>query len=149
MTEHTQSRLRVGESRGEYIDIKHCLNDVPGAISLTIAQVVARQSWRAEAEANARRLVACWNALEGVPIDDIEQLADIGGVKGTFLCLEELRENGRQSRASLAAAHTLLREILAADDASIVELEMMGIKTGGQVLALTERIRALLAKGGV
>ena len=30
--------------------------------------------------ANARRLVACWNACEGVPLDEVENLANIGGL---------------------------------------------------------------------
>jgi hypothetical protein len=37
-----------------------------------------------EDEANARRLVACWNACDGMRIEDIEALEEIGhGIKET------------------------------------------------------------------
>lgn len=35
-----------------------------------------------EAEANARRLVACWNACEGIATDELEDVARTGWVLG-------------------------------------------------------------------
>lgn len=35
-----------------------------------------------EAEANARRLVACWNACEGMETDELEEIARTGGMLG-------------------------------------------------------------------
>lgn len=66
---------RVSEKRGDLIDIRH-ENNEPGAMILNLAQVVARQSWLKEAEANARliaaapellaALIKCADALEEV-----------------------------------------------------------------------------------
>ena len=33
-----------------------------------------------EAESNARRLVACWNACEGIETDELEEIARTGGI---------------------------------------------------------------------
>lgn len=35
-----------------------------------------------EQRANARRLVACWNACEGISTDELVQIADTGGMLG-------------------------------------------------------------------
>ena len=40
----TPGPWRVSEKRGDLIDIRH-ENNEPGAMSLNLAQVVARQSW--------------------------------------------------------------------------------------------------------
>lgn len=71
----TPGPWRVSEKRGDLIDIRH-ENNEPGAMSLNLAQVVARQSWLKEAEANARliaaapellaALIKCADALEEV-----------------------------------------------------------------------------------
>ena len=71
----TPGPWRVSEKRGDLIDIRH-ENNEPGAMSLNLAQVVARQSWLKEAEANARliaaapellaALIKCADALDGV-----------------------------------------------------------------------------------
>lgn len=36
---------------------------------------------QAMAEANARRMVACWNACDGISTDDLERIAAIGGLE--------------------------------------------------------------------
>lgn len=52
-------------------------------------------------EANARRLVACWNALQGIPIEDIER-ADLAGVTGRVgERLAALRANNAELLAAL------------------------------------------------
>lgn len=61
----TPGAWRVSEKHGEYIDIRHN-NDEPGAISLNLAKVVARQSWVKEAEANAKLIAAAPELLDAL-----------------------------------------------------------------------------------
>lgn len=61
----TPGPWRVSEKRGDLIDIRH-ENNEPGAMSLNLAQVVARQSWLREAEANARLIAAAPELLEAL-----------------------------------------------------------------------------------
>lgn len=76
----TPGPWRVSEKRGDLIDIRH-ENNEPGAMSLNLAQVVARQSWLKEAEANARLIAAAPELLEA--LQDVistwvdEDMADI------------------------------------------------------------------------
>lgn len=63
----TPGPWRVSEKRGDLIDIRH-ENNEPGAMSLNLAQVVARQSWLKEAEANARLIAAAPELLEALQI---------------------------------------------------------------------------------
>lgn len=64
MSAHTEGRLCIGVQGG-----------IEGAKSGTsIAYAFSRWVGAEEADANARRLVACWNALEGVPTEAIEAL---------------------------------------------------------------------------
>lgn len=81
----TPGPWRVSEKRGDLIDIRH-ENNEPGAMSLNLAQVVARQSWLREAEANARLIAAapellealqrCETVLSAIPLEvcDVEDL---------------------------------------------------------------------------
>ena len=62
----TPGPWQVGEHHAKMIDIRHASGDVPGAISLTLAKVVARPSWQAEAEANARLITAAPELLESL-----------------------------------------------------------------------------------
>lgn len=68
----TPGPWRVSEKRGDLIDIRHENNEL-GAMSLNLAQVVARQSWLKEAEANARLISAAPELLEAlsVTLDEI------------------------------------------------------------------------------
>lgn len=61
----TPGPWRVSEKRGDLIDIRH-ENNEPGAMSLNLAQVIARQSWLKEAEANARLIAAAPELLEAL-----------------------------------------------------------------------------------
>ena len=54
-----------------------------------------------EAEANARRLVACWNACEGMAADELEEIARTGGMLGP-----------REDVAKIAEQRDKLREAL-------------------------------------
>lgn len=57
---HTKTPWRVGELNATGIEIKHDDN-TPGANSLVIARVTARQTWLSEAEANAAFIVRACN----------------------------------------------------------------------------------------
>lgn len=61
----TPGPWRVSEKRGDLIDIRH-ENNEPGAMSLNLAHVVARQSWLKEAEANAKLIAAAPELLEAL-----------------------------------------------------------------------------------
>lgn len=61
----TQGAWRVSEKHGEYIYIRHDNNE-PGAMSLNLAKVVARQSWVKEAEANAKLIAAAPELLDAL-----------------------------------------------------------------------------------
>ena len=61
----TPGPWRVSEKRGNLIDIRH-ENNEPGTMSLNLAQIVARQSWLKEAEANARLIAAAPELLEAL-----------------------------------------------------------------------------------
>ena len=54
-----------------------------------------------EAEANARRLVACWNACEGIATDELEEIARTGGMLGP-----------REDVAKIAEQRDKLRDVL-------------------------------------
>lgn len=61
----TPGPWRVSEKRGDLIDIRH-ENNEPGAMSLNLAQVVARQSWLKEAEANTKLIAVAPELLEAL-----------------------------------------------------------------------------------
>jgi hypothetical protein len=62
---HTQTKLRVGE--------KYKTDIFADRAGHAIARTVNPQT-EVEDEANARRLVACWNAFEGVLTEDVEAI---------------------------------------------------------------------------
>ena len=50
-------------------------------LATVIAEVTAEDVWAEESEANARRLVACWNACRGISTEDLER----GAVTSDFI----------------------------------------------------------------
>jgi hypothetical protein len=77
---HTQGRLKatrlgaiVGGPIREYVN---------GSGQDQVAMTTGTE-WmdEGEKEANARRLVACWNACDGIPTTDLEQYAALDGVE--------------------------------------------------------------------
>ncbi len=61
----TKGPWRVSEMHGDTIDIRHDNNEA-GAMSLTLARAVARQTWIKEAECNARLIAAAPELLEAL-----------------------------------------------------------------------------------
>lgn len=47
-----------------------------GGVSILLADRNSGNTKPTERDANVRRAVACWNALEGIPTEDIEAYAD-------------------------------------------------------------------------
>ena len=54
-----------------------------------------------EAEANARRLVACWNACEGIATDELEEIARTGGMLGPREDVAKIAEQRDELREAL------------------------------------------------
>ena len=54
-----------------------------------------------EAEANARRLVACWNACEGMATDELEEIAQTGGMLGPREDVAKIAEQRDKLRDAL------------------------------------------------
>jgi hypothetical protein len=46
-----------------------------------------------EARANARRLVACWNACEGISTDAVEQIPNVMQVRQSYQTLKQQRDD--------------------------------------------------------
>lgn len=69
-TEHTQGRLEVADGRRIGVVLP---NEVGGGFDSHCVALAQDSGGRLNAEANARRLVACWNACDGVGTDLLEQ----------------------------------------------------------------------------
>jgi hypothetical protein len=88
--QHTQGRLVVDAQTPSVL-----ISDANHADTVTYATSVA----------DARRLAACWNALVGVPTDEIEAMGGVVLFKGKPLNeLANLRAERDQLRAEIAAA---------------------------------------------
>lgn len=82
-----------------------------------------------EIEDNARRLVACWNACEGVPTDALEQIEGFGKAALPYHELKAQRD-----------------ELIAVSKGL---LEVYGIDDVRQWMALREKARAAIARAEV
>jgi len=65
MSKHTAGPWRVSQRSNNMIDILHG-DRQPGAITAALCRVQARQSWIAEAEANARLIAAAPDMLQAL-----------------------------------------------------------------------------------
>lgn len=94
----------------------------------------------AEADENMRRLVACWNAFDGIPTEDVEQYASV--------------DRGIMRLVVLADDYRIERdELLAAADRVIAQCIRLGSQYGTDGHAHNESIAGLSAaiakvKGG-
>ncbi len=79
---HTPGSLIAAETRNEYDQV------IRGQDGGPVALVLMAGYTKAEGRANARRLVACWNACEGIPTAALED-----GVVGEMLEALENLEN--------------------------------------------------------
>lgn len=79
--------------------------------------------YRAECDANARRIVACVNACEGISADELEEIASTGGMLGPR---EDVARIAKQRDALLEALEELVAEF--------------------GVCGLTEKARSAIAK---
>jgi hypothetical protein len=68
MSEHTEGKLEIIGEQGTAL----------WAGALLIATMYEPRTRHALARANARRLVACWNACEGIPTEDLESKVVVG-----------------------------------------------------------------------
>lgn len=91
MAEHTPGRLGYEPTgAGDYFEIAPLGPD--GQLDWT-AEVAATASGGEEAEANARRIVALWNALDGLSTESLEWAADTEDTVGRLRRLACLVEN--------------------------------------------------------
>lgn len=67
--QHTPGPWTAQNNGRDIISIQHSNND-PGAISMTLAKVTARMTWRSQAEANARLIAAAPDLLEALKACD-------------------------------------------------------------------------------
>ena len=88
MSEHTKGLLRVGHSGAVVAD--HPVREMNGsdAVEYYGGHMVAESV----TAANARRLVACWNACHGLPTDELEQKGLMCAVGTQLLLLEQHRD---------------------------------------------------------
>lgn len=102
MAEHTPGRLGYEPTgAGDYFEIAPLGSD--GQLDWT-AEVAATASGGEEAEANARRLVSLWNALDGVGTESLEWAADAEDAVGRLRRLACLVENAHDHAADRALA---------------------------------------------
>lgn len=67
--QHTPAPWTAQNDGRDIISIQHS-NNAPGAISMTLAKVTARMTWRSQAEANARLIAAAPDLLEALKACD-------------------------------------------------------------------------------
>lgn len=87
------------------IDIIHPRGDVPGAITHALCRVQARQSWIAEAEANARLIAeapAMAEALEDCANELLSMFEDVRSERGLDTIPPHWMKNVDKARAILA-----------------------------------------------
>lgn len=84
MSEHTNGAARIATETGPCVvavgdrELCECYQD--GEVQTP------------EDEANARRIVACWNACEGIDTSYLEEYADFGGLARALVELKQLRD---------------------------------------------------------
>lgn len=164
MSAHTEGRLTLGKfaSASGGPEIQY----INGSAAQQVFHCQPMES--ADHAANARRLVACWNACDGVQTEGVEALAAVGGVafadklvKQVEVAMTEVvamaEEDAKaaaaerdQLRAEMAAARALLDEVVNLDDDFNVYVTESGESYNTEKFNnLTDRVRALLKGGAV
>ena len=113
---HTQGKLELEEVASDSGHIKHlCPVDSEGMSLLTVVEHEGVKFAAVYNDEDARRLVAAWNACDGLSTEDLENLASIGeGLKRQT----ELAYSYRAERDSLRAVNAeLLDALIGLDDA--------------------------------
>jgi len=107
MREHTPGKLEVLEDRRISVTLPPLVED--GGYSSHCVAMTYGGDARVSSHANARRLVACWNACDLMPTEDVERLAEIGeGV----MRLSVLADDNRVDRDRLSAINAELLDAL-------------------------------------
>lgn len=118
MNEHTQGKLFY---RPADFLFGHSINDLQGNEVCELSRVVAtagelKRIDFENAEGNARRLVACWNALEDMSTEDVEAVILAGGTAN------EVLRGALREREKFGEAKALLWGIVNECDAWIKEV---------------------------
>ncbi|MGS3142156.1 hypothetical protein ACB274_06105 [Aeromonas sanarellii] len=99
MSEHTKGLLRVGRPGAVVAD--------PPVPEMSGSDAVEYYGGHMVAEsvtaANARRMVACWNACHGLPTDELEQKGLVAAVGNQMLDLERDRDDWQKAWGSVLA----------------------------------------------
>ena len=126
-TSHTPGRLYIRTNRHPNIDgTPWGWVDLyePGSMRQSSpAGIQVTWSRGQKSEANARRLVACWNACEDITTDELKEIAATGGMLGPR---EDVARIAKQRDELLAAAQTTLAKNLHladGDNCTLIDLK--------------------------
>ena len=111
MSEHTPGKLSLIGEQGTSM----------WSGDLIVAQINEPRSNAKLARANARRLVAAWNACEGFETDLLENIVMTGGTLKSRFALRTQEE--RENKAELDSLRAVNAELLEALDKCSLELE--------------------------
>lgn len=131
-TQHTQGLLHVaGQDKVQIRSDKH--------------QIAKAWSFAGKTgQENARRLVACWNACEGIGTDFLENIAMTGDTLASrFKARDETERKLAAQRDELLA---VLKDWVAGDAEAIAEAEVLGVPFPEEMLTDYRRAVAVIAK---
>jgi hypothetical protein len=113
MSEHTPGRLALEEVASDSGHIKHlCPVDSEGMSLLTVVEHEGVKFAAVYSDDDARRLVACWNACDGLGTDLLENIVMVGDtIKSRFALRTQEERESIAERDSLRAVNA---ELLAA-----------------------------------
>jgi hypothetical protein len=125
---HTPGKLALEEVSSDSGHIKHlCPVDSEGMSLLTVVEHEGVKFAAVYSDEDARRLVACWNACEGLPTEVLEHAASTGDSLGGHIKLTAQRD---ELLAALKLATEGLR-IWAPADTHITQFDVLIAKAEG------------------
>jgi len=136
MSAHTPGRLVIGKRRGAVFPIE---SDAPAVQGQIVADVGFGASGEVDI-ANARRLVACWNACEKVSLEDLEAINRPADVSFAVNVDRLVRE-----RDSLRAVNA---ELLEALKVAFIQNEHDMLMTGEELRKCSAAIARATAQAG-